>query len=294
MSSTPEHFSVMPHTVIAGAPKSGTSSLFFWLADHPEVCPSRKKETHFLRDNINKHNRDLNIHEHGLESYSSLFRHCGQGSVRLEATPRYFFEKTPVKVLSSFHPLPSILFILRKPSDQLYSHYKFARYRRKIIDLSFAEYLDIENNDLKWELNHREAVKYADHLEKWVKAFGKENIRVYLFEEMQEDPRAFMKGVAKDLDIDPDFYKGYEFGQRNPTVTVKNKWLHQLGNQLQSYLPNSIQKKLLPLYLKINTGKAPSITEEEQALKREMDRYYAPDNQRLKALFPHLDLSRWE
>jgi len=41
---------IFPNLVIAGAPKSGTSSLFFWLAAHPEVCGSQKKETYFLAD----------------------------------------------------------------------------------------------------------------------------------------------------------------------------------------------------------------------------------------------------
>jgi len=47
---------VYPNLVVAGAPKCGTSSLYFWLAAHPEVAASREKETFFWAPEVNRFN----------------------------------------------------------------------------------------------------------------------------------------------------------------------------------------------------------------------------------------------
>jgi hypothetical protein len=53
----------LPNLVIAGAPKCGTSSLFYWLADHPQACGSTVKETFYLMDE-----------EHPLRRKRKVFR----------------------------------------------------------------------------------------------------------------------------------------------------------------------------------------------------------------------------
>ncbi len=285
---------ISPNLVMAGAPKSGTSSLFFWLSDHPEVCGSQKKETHFLRDDVNKHNKDLNIHENELADYAKFFSHYQGETWIAEATPRYMFDETPLKILPQLPEPPLILFILRDPVERIYSSYKFARYRRRIIDMPFSTFIDVENNGLDWAVDHMEQSKYARYLKRWVESFGKDRIGVYLFEDMKANPRAFMEGLARDLDIDPEFYREYDFQQRNKTVEIRNKQLHLWGNRLQPYLPNKIQKMLLPLYMKFNAKTLPPITEEEKRVKEELRDQYQPFNKELKDLFPELNLERWD
>ena len=136
----------LPTTVIAGAPKCGTSSLFTWLVDHPEVCGSRFKETrYFLDPDHALLDRRSNYHEHGMAGYSSHFRQCdGAGAkVVLEATPHYLYQRTALEALSTLDPLPTVLFLLRKPSDRTYSEYQFARNNRAVIDrgVTFREFV---------------------------------------------------------------------------------------------------------------------------------------------------------
>ena len=51
----------LPNVIIAGAPKCGTSSLYFWLSAHPEVKASMVKETFFFADEVNRFNKNANI-----------------------------------------------------------------------------------------------------------------------------------------------------------------------------------------------------------------------------------------
>ena len=80
-----------PNLVVAGAPKCGTSSLYFWLAAHPEVAASREKETFFWAPDVNRFNARCNRIQHGPEAYGSLFSHAAGSKVRFESTAPYIY-----------------------------------------------------------------------------------------------------------------------------------------------------------------------------------------------------------
>lgn len=284
--------SLYPNVIIGGAPKSGTSSLFFWLGAHPEVCASKVKETYFLGDVENKHNATANIHKDGLEAYQKFFAHCKGEKVRLEATPVYIYHKLPLKILPTLPETPKIIFILREPSDRLYSHWRFNRYRMKNIKLSFEEYLDFKNAPKGWA-DYIDQTHYIRHINKYVEALGKENILVYQFEQIKKDKVAFMKQVASDLGISPDFYDSFDFFHRNQTVAVKNSKLHRLGLKIEPLVPQWLQERIIPLYLKMNSSKLPKASEKELQLKELSREQFAQSNQDLAEQFRSVDLELW-
>lgn len=281
-----------PNTVIIGAPKCGTSSLFFWLTAHPDVCGSKQKETYYLADNVNKHNKGLNYIENGLEDYQKHFKHHNGEKIIIEATAPYIYFNTPLEVLPKLSPQPKIIIILRKPADRLFSHYQFNRYRMRNMELSFDEYLDFEGNHLKWA-DYIDQTYYAKWVKKWMDKFGKENVLVYLMEDMRNDRADFMKGVANDLGIDPSFYNSFDFFHRNKTVAVKNPKLHRLGLKIETLTPQWLQEKLIPIYLKLNSSALPKITEQEKKLKLKITEDFKDKNKELADL-TGLNLSSWE
>lgn len=281
-----------PNLIIAGAPKCGTSSLFFWLGAHPSVCASKVKETYFLADEVIRFNENLNVHKHGLDAYTRFFKHCNGERYRLEATPTYIYGKTPLTLIPKLPEVPKVIFVLRNPSDRLYSHWRFNRYRMKNTELSFEEYLDIRNLPSNWQnyLNH---TNYVDYLKPWVNALGHKNILVYQFEKMVQNHRDFMKELSDDLQIDSSFYQDYGFFHRNQTVAIGNKWLHGMGLRLEPLVPQWVQEKVIPLYLRVNSRRAPKISLEDIALKRGISEDYRGKNLELAKLFPSIDLSLW-
>ncbi|MGB0175878.1 MAG: hypothetical protein ACPF9D_01850, partial [Owenweeksia sp.] len=95
---------MLPNLIIGGAPKCGTSSMYFWLADHPEVCASRVKEPFYFVNEKNRFNAGLNMNEHSLEEYSGLFSHCSSDAKYcFEATAQYLYFDS---ALESFKQLP--------------------------------------------------------------------------------------------------------------------------------------------------------------------------------------------
>ena len=88
---------MLPNVVIAGAPKCGTTSLFAWLADHPDVCGSNVKEARYFLDPDDPLFDEIsNFRDHGLAGYEAYFTDCEErkAQVVLEATPVYLYQQT--------------------------------------------------------------------------------------------------------------------------------------------------------------------------------------------------------
>ncbi len=274
-----------PDFVIGGAPKSGTSSLYFWLAEHPDVCGSKLKETFFFVDKISRFNNRRNFKEHGLEAYGHFFESCDKNHLAFEATAHYLYENTAREQLNLLPTKPKIIFILREPAAQVYSHYRMIKFRTKTFKGSFEQYLQRSNATYQ--------VEYAYYLKTWLETFGKERVKVLVFEDLMEGKEKVVKEVCEFLGIDGQFYEGFDFQHRNETVAIKSGWLHQTGLRFQPLIPHKLQKVLLPFYLRLNSGMLPSRNDKDTELLGSLK----PLSQRIKGelqeLLPELDLSYW-
>ena len=109
-----------PHFIVIGAMKSGTSSLYRYVASHPDVSPSSTKETDFFTTDSN--------FRRGVEWYSSLFR--DEGKIAFEASPNYakrhLFPGVPGR-MHSVLPRAKLAYVLRDPIDRAVSHYTHSR-----------------------------------------------------------------------------------------------------------------------------------------------------------------------
>jgi len=296
-----------PNLVIAGAPKCGTTSLFAWLADHPEVCASRVKETRYLLDRGDPDfEAASNYHDHGLAGYEPHFAECSDSAkIVLEATTLYLYHQTALEVLSGLEPRPQIVFLLRKPAERVYSYYQFARNDRAILDpgITFRRFVEMAragDSYLAGRGHTTEALaysRYADYVEKWLAAFPGSEVHLLLFEDLKRDPRSFMQGVADRLGISPEFYDGYAFRRRNPSYRVRWHRLHGVRRELGRILPpgprRMLKKATQPFYSRINVlrgGQARS--DDDQAVLEALDAEFAPHNERL-ARATGLDLAAW-
>lgn len=275
----------LPQVIVAGAPKSGTSSVYFWLAAHPGIHASPVKETFFFADQVSRFNRQANVIEHGLSTYASYFKGRKPGQLCMEATAAYIYQRNALKHIPTLPGPPKVIFLLREPGARLYSQYRFERHRTKRITTSWASYASDPQL-----LDHG---RYANYLKPWVEALGTENVHVDTFEHLIKDPAEAMVSMAGFLGLDGACYQHYDFVQHNATVAIKSKALHHLGLQLQRFIPHGIQEALLPLYLRFNAGRMPAKQQEELALLQQVKADYSVDVQALQSLFPQLDLSSW-
>lgn len=300
----------LPALVVAGAPKCGTSSFFTWLADHPQVCGSTVKEPFYLMDEDHPLARpEANYHRQGLDGYRAFFAPCGEPGVRAaEGTTHYYYQETARRVLADLSPQPHVVFLLRSPAERIYSSFQYTRNNLSLIraGTSFAEFLAIGSPggdrvladpharpSLRLWSREVELSRYVEHLRPWTELFPREKLHVYLFEDLQRDPRALMRRAAADVGLDPAFYEAYAFPRRNESYAVRSQALQRFARRFARVLPGKgLRTALRGRYLRAMTRPQPPRTDEDRRLLAELADEFAPWNEQLAREFS-VDLSAW-
>ena len=293
---------MLPNWIIAGAPKTATSSLFRWLVDHPEAAGSAEKETYYFVDpGTHMFQESNNFARHGITGYEALFKDCpASAKVVVESTPGYIYSETALRELPHLPTKPKFIFVLREPVAQLQSLFVYFQQNWNWIDrdLSFADFIaaleagksDFKGNELA--ANALGNAWYPDHLRKWQAAVGRERMLVLLFEDLVGDSRAAMRTISRHLGIDPAFYDDYEFPAENVTYEARIGALQDLNIWIRSRLPKGrIYDVLRRLYRAANTRPA-SRQSPDVAVVRRLTERFSPMLDELEQDF-ELDLTAW-
>ena len=127
----------LPNFMCLGAAKSGTTTLFDVLRQHPDVYIPAFKEPHFFDIPENYNN--------GIEWYEKNYFSKADKRIIADFTPSYFFEKeTPKRIFKGIGSEIKFVVLLRNPVDRAYSHYLHS-VRDDYENLSFKESLKQEN-----------------------------------------------------------------------------------------------------------------------------------------------------
>lgn len=301
-----------PNLVIGGAPKCGTTSLFAWLVDHPDVCGSKSKEPYFLVDKDHPSRRkECNIHDHGLEAYARVFPGCtDRHKVVVEASTHYLYQSTPLEVLASLPNAPRVLFLVRKPSERIYSSFAYSKNKGNVRpDLTFPEFIGLirDNSepvampDWSWRVSGyvlpRDILysRYIDYLQPWRERLDKERLRVVVLETLRANPKAAVQELCDWLGIDPAYYDDYDFAPRNRTSPVRSRGIQRIAQSLAATVsPGPVKEAIKRIYFAVqSTGRQEPRSEADKAILAELNEEFRPYNERLARAFG-LNLSAWE
>lgn len=293
----------LPNFIIAGAPKAGTSSVFAWIAEHPDALGSREKETYFFVDpGTHMYRPEAHVSQ-GFAAYGDQFvLPAGPApKVILESTPAYIYYRTALERIPDLPSQPRCLFILREPAAQIYSLYTYFRDNWSWIpgDMSFAEFLaavragshDFKGNELA--RNALAQGRYIDYLLPWRERLGAERIMVATFDELLADQRGLTKRVAEWVGLDPAFYDDFAFPRENETYAPRNRLLQNVNVAIRGLLPKgAFYENLRGVYRRLNTRAPSGPSDAEGAEVARLRGEFTEANARLAEEFG-LDLSRW-
>src|ERR671929_75877 len=110
----------MPNFFIIGAMKSGTTALYYYLEQHPEVYMSPVKEPNFFCSQEQKNGADAVT---DIRAYERLFRGVLGETAVGEASHCYLYEPRAAAAIRRCVPEAKLLAILRNPIDRAFSHF---------------------------------------------------------------------------------------------------------------------------------------------------------------------------
>ena len=206
----------MPNFIIIGPGKCGTTSLFYYLSQCPDIyMPSGKETNFFLFEN-----KKLDFKGPGddelmrtsitsIDDYKNLFAE-GSGKKAIgEASPLYIFgEDTPQSIKKHIQDV-KIIAILRDPSDRAFSNY-MSRKSKGFEPLdNFEDALKEEEqrrqNNWSQMFSYKAQGYYHKLLSRYYDVFDKQQIKVVFFEDLKKDPQALVKDLLTFLEVDTDF-----------------------------------------------------------------------------------------
>lgn len=204
---------MIPNFIIAGAEKSGTSSLAFLLSQHSDIFMPAQKELHFFENDQN--------FEKGISWYQEQFQGQLSESAVGECTPLYMYDPRAAERIHSLLPDIKLLFILRNPADRAYSNY-WHQVRGGKEYCSFATALRREakrrRKGIRYDFMYSYTAKglYCDLLERFTGRFGPDRLLIVTFEDYKNHTEHTLNRICQFLGVFP--FKGPMEWE-----TVKNK-----------------------------------------------------------------------
>jgi hypothetical protein len=295
----------LPNFLICGAPKAGTSSLFEWIASHPDAVGSLEKETYFFVDPGTHMHRSERHVANGLASYEQCFPEIDLAQpprVILEGTPSYIYSETALRHVPDLPARPKCLFIVREPADQIYSCFRYFQGNWDWIprDMAFEEYVSILVEGRRHSFNGNELARdalrnasYVDFLVRWRERLGDERMMVRTFDELRSDPRRFTKSIAEWVGLDSSFYDGFDFPVENATYAVRSQWLQKINLRVRKALPQGqLYNSIRALYRRANTVRPAAADSADRLAMERLRSDFASSNDRLRREFG-LSLPGW-
>lgn len=279
----------LPNLVIIGVAKAGTTSLFSYLAQHPEICGSDVKELRYFTPL--RFGGELA----SLEDYAAHFAHCSGQPYALEATPGYFYGgRALARSLHQTLPGARVVLILRAPGERCWSWFRFVKMRLNLAkDTSFDEYLDrceelyragvdtTEENFAYWGLG---GGCYDLYLDDWVKEFG-DRLRIVFFEDLGREPAQTVRDLCRWLDIDESVVSRFDFPVENKTQQYRVEGLQRLAMQVNRRSErlirghSGVKRWLRSAYYRVNHQASDEAF--TPAVRSRLADFYRPHNARL-------------
>lgn len=277
----------LPNFLIIGAQKAGTTALYHYLSQHPQIYMSPEKEPGFFAFETEKPDfrgpGDRALYANSvtdLEAYHQLFRGVTNEIAIGEATTWYLYSPEAPERIKHYIPDAKLIAILRNPIERAYSAFMHAirDERESIADFATALRVEEDRIEQNWEYlwRYKQMGLYASQLKRYFQYFDSHQLKVYLYEDLNTRPAALLTDVFQFLGVEQSYIPEV-FTRLNTSGIVKNKtlaallsdkstikrlikpliperWRKELANHLRtqnflkSELPETVRQQLIEFY----------------------------------------------
>jgi len=200
---------VLPDLIVIGVVRSGTTSLYHYLSQHPSITKSAYDELGYFDSN----------YKLGLNWYKSFFPSIftkkkiikkSRKFITYDVTPFYIYHEKAPKRIHELLPNCKLIVILRNPIDRCYSNYFLTNQQETFEDIiknekKILNQIDKHNVKKYYEFVHTSMLGrslYAEQLENWYKLFSKDQILIIKSEEFAIQTNKIMNEIFNFLELE--------------------------------------------------------------------------------------------
>ena len=228
-----------PDFIIIGETKCGTTSLYNYLIQHPQILETYGNGENYHESYKTKELRFFDkFYAKGVDWYRSCFPDVSGGNITGEATPMYFYRIQTAQRIKKYFPDVKLIIVLRNPADrfvsQFYHNYKWVpgfsdRYRN--IDEFLNSSMDSDHYILQKGM-------YYYTLINWLNYFSLNQFYIFSSEELFENPSETYQKITDFLDVDRFDLKEFGKFRSNQYDNINDS----LRNELKDYYRISNQR----------------------------------------------------
>lgn len=297
----------LPNLFIVGAQKAGTTSLYDWLAQHPDIYGLKfTKDLPFFADE--------KLFSEGIESYRKLFTGVADQQYLMAGSVHNMFFPRAIERLYKYCPDARILVLVRNPLNRAISAYRFAVQRgledRSFDESVFDELAAAQEPDELYSSTLDQFQKfyvarglYSAQLKKLYSLFPPEQVFVGVFEDMIKAPDDFLVRLFEFLKLES---VPIETKQKNRTAglprsqlvsklyynqEIRDSWMI---SQLKRFIPQRVRFRMRRSVLALNTDySAQPIYTMSAQVKQQLRRVFHDDLESLGTVESRSWLSKW-
>lgn len=300
----------LPNFLVFGVQKAGTTSIYNYLSEHPQVYMSPRKETEFMGaeplseeayealSETEKKTRGGRKKILRLQDYRALFDGATDEIAIGEVSPNYLFlHKRAVPRIQQYVPDAKLIAVLRNPAERAYSDYLM--HIREMVGNQKPLAEQIRTNAQSSYTLLKGC--YSEGIKHFLDVFGLEQVRIFLYDDLKRDSDRFMRELYSFIGVDSDFSANTQKKQqtaqipKNQTVNrllrTKNPLRSAVGTVMRTVMTEERRQKLRSHLIAANSQskEALPLSKEDRAL---LEAYYREDILRLQDLIDK-DLSSW-
>jgi hypothetical protein len=295
----------MPDFFIVGAPKCGTTALYRYLREHPDVFfPSFKEPQYFCTDfpGIAQVN--------GFSGYRALFDGAPRSSLVGEASVWYLYSEVALENIIATNPNAKIIVMLRNPVNMAYSLHSqlVTGLREDIDDFEEAWYAQAERAQGRRlppfcrepsHLQYRRVCSFPHQLRRLFALVPERQSKVIIYERFAADPRRCYREVLDFLSLPDDGRESFRVVNPNRVARSQTllRWVrHPPAPLADLYEParricRRFGTRPIRVLSFINTRKVPRAPLRD-SFRADLHNLFEPDIQEMEGLL-HSSLDCW-
>jgi len=287
----------LPNFVVIGAPKCGTTSLYYYLRQHPDIYLPERKELHYFSYEHMKrlvggpgdaHILSTVCQNRGTyeQFYSAVRNEHAVGDI----SPSYFYFADVSERIKTELDSPKIVILIRNPIQKAFSQYMhLIRDNRE--SLGFFDALLAEKQRIAqgWAAlwRYAESSIYTPRIEKYLSVFGSNRVKIIRFEDLTTACYATLEDLFRFLEVDPSFRPDVSQTYNRsgkPRLRFVADFIAKpnvITSVARKLLPEATTTSLKNTLRRLNTGKKAEIEDSAQGYLRD---YFEDDIAKLDAL----------